>query len=1414
VSSANAQDPPVFDPNQTVQDGDVVDYFAYGFPGSTLIMEIYDAHDNWLVSHTMDEQTETSYTFNTLTYHKFTFQKTWDVGGKYVIKIKEQTNPGACESYGDNVNVSVEGQQLWFKADAGVSLSGTNVTLWTDQSGKGITAAPVASNNQPVLQGNALNYNPILSFDGSDDFMNLSNLDGLGYGKSKRTTFVVAKDDGTSTGNWRFAFSYGTPSEFQAWCVGRNLPSGKGIVLGSWQHDIIEDNWDSNNHILTGDFDGSQMELYKNGNSIGTLSTNVNTTKLKGTIGRQINDSEYWSGSIAEIIHYTGQLSDDKRSELETYLAIKYGVVLNHNYTKGSIELYSVVSHSNDVFGIGRDSEFNLDQKISSSQNSDATESSNIVISTSNDLTSSNQTGRTSLTNGQYLIIGHDNLTTTAWQSDESYQRVERLWKVQNTNDVGEIYFQINLKDYPTATNGGYLLAVDDDQDLSNGTSQEIALTKNGDLYSTSVDFVDGVSYFTIIEHVGPTADAGVAVSIGACATSTTTLTGSGTGKTVTYSWLPVEGLSDASIASPVANPNTTTTYTLTVEDVYGYTASDQVTVTVDAAPTADAGIDETIGLCGTANLNGSGTGNTLTYSWSPNTNLSDASIPNPDANPNTTTTYTLTVTDKYNCNASDEVTITVSPALTISLAETNPILCNGDNADVTITAGGGDGTYTYSQDGSTYGASNVFSLAVGTHTLYVKDGNNCVTNSDITIIEPSALTVTADITNVDCDGDNTGIVDLTVSGGELGALSFDGTDEGIHLASSMNNLDGFTVEGWVKFNSSNSYSSNGYSLFGQNNLVEFSINSSGFYAWVNSNAGQFSFQHPFDNPTLNNDQWHHIALTGSKSELVLYINGTEVKSHGLSLSASDDFRSGLPVDTPSVGTGVANGGTDKPFDGEISSVRFWTVARTFEEISSGMSERMTGMETGLFAAYRLDEGTGTSISGVGSNASDVTINSALSWQTNEPIYIYEWTKQEDASFTASTQDLIDVSEGNYDVTIRTPNGCSISASYKVDTDDDREDPSASNPNPINVKCIGEIPTPDITVVTDAVDNCTSTPSIAWVSDSNNGGDGTTASPYVVTRTYSVTDDASNSINVVQTITVVDNIPPSASNPTEVDVQCINNIPATDISVVTDAADNCTTTPTVAWVSDTNNGGDGTTASPYVVSRTYSVTDDAGNSINVVQTITVVDNTPPSASNPAAVNIQCIEDIPTSDISVVTDAVDNCTTTPTIAWASDSNNGGLGTTASPYVLNRTYSVTDDAGNRTDVVQIITVIDDEAPSLANLTSLSITVCPDDGTEGDSPQTAKVYDLSLNEAMYSDNCTSKEDIEIQYQIVHVTGGNVNLVNYGTDTDGDPSGYAFPEGVSEVSFKVIDEAGNERSGEFTVTVSHKPNPSNINF
>eukprot|EP01029_Cantina_marsupialis_P005840 TRINITY_DN1632_c0_g5_i1.p3 TRINITY_DN1632_c0_g5~~TRINITY_DN1632_c0_g5_i1.p3 ORF type:complete len:819 (+),score=138.72 TRINITY_DN1632_c0_g5_i1:3540-5996(+) len=181
----------------------------------------------------------------------------------------------------------------------------------------------------------------------------------------------------------------------------------------------------------------------------------------------------------------------------------------------------------------------------------------------------------------------------------------------------------------------------------------------------------------------------------------------------------------------------TTVTYTAT-DGTNPTTSSFDVIVTDDQAPViSGCPTNITVGACSN------------TVNWTAPTATDNCSVTltsthnSGDVFNVGTTTVVYTATDASGNKANCSFDVIVSPVLTIALAETTPVACYGETAEITITAGGGDGAYTYSKDGTNYQSGNTFNLPAGTHTLYVKDGNSCVVQDDITITQPTELTVT-----------------------------------------------------------------------------------------------------------------------------------------------------------------------------------------------------------------------------------------------------------------------------------------------------------------------------------------------------------------------------------------------------------------------------------------------------------------------------------------------------------------------------------------------------------------------------------------------------------------------------------------------------------------------------------------------
>lgn len=132
--------------------------------------------------------------------------------------------------------------------------------------------------------------------------------------------------------------------------------------------------------------------------------------------------------------------------------------------------------------------------------------------------------------------------------------------------------------------------------------------------------------------------------------------------------------------------------------------------------------------------------------------------------------THTLWVKDLGGCTVPVSVTIT-EPAVALSLtaSATKMVTCFGyNNGEITATAVGGWGTYSYSVDGINWQSSNVLTgLTAGTYTVYVKDLQNCIVAAPVTvtITQPGMLTGVISGDNTVCYGVSS-TVTVTITGG------------------------------------------------------------------------------------------------------------------------------------------------------------------------------------------------------------------------------------------------------------------------------------------------------------------------------------------------------------------------------------------------------------------------------------------------------------------------------------------------------------------------------------------------------------------------------------------------------------------------------------------------------------------------
>ncbi|MUV04486.1 T9SS type B sorting domain-containing protein, partial [Flavobacterium rakeshii] len=226
------------------------------------------------------------------------------------------------------------------------------------------------------------------------------------------------------------------------------------------------------------------------------------------------------------------------------------------------------------------------------------------------------------------------------------------------------------------------------------------------------------------------------------------------------------------------------------------------------------------------------------------------------------------------------------------------------------------------------------------------------------------------------------------------------------------------------------------------------------------------------------------------------------------------------------------------------------------------------------------------------------------------------------------------------------------------------------------------------------------------------------------TNTWTATDGCGNvSAIFTQVITIEDTIAPVfvGNLPQDMAVSC-DDVPEPETIT---ASDNCN--PDAVTISFEEIRTDTECDTDYVLSRIWTVTDCAGNSIDYTQIITVMDTTPPTGIAPADItDLENISDIPAPDPGAVTDVADNCSEFVDIT-IDDTDNGDTGCVGAPYIVTRTYTLSDCAGNTTTLVQTITVLQDdssirratgtacnEETALVNLFDFTPQDIPQDGT----------------------------------------------------------------------------------------------------
>lgn len=244
-----------------------------------------------------------------------------------------------------------------------------------------------------------------------------------------------------------------------------------------------------------------------------------------------------------------------------------------------------------------------------------------------------------------------------------------------------------------------------------------------------------------------------------------------------------------------VATPAVAGTYTVTVTDNAGCTATGTTAVQVKALPAIAAVANGPLCTGATVQLSSTpsgGSGAGYTFQWT-GPNSYSASVEDPAGFAATLAasgTYTVTVTDNAGCTGAHSVAVSVTGQPSITAAVVGPT-CTGGSLTLVSTPAGGSGIYTaFAWTGPNAFSANVedptsfpaIAAAAGAYTVTVTDQANCSATASATITVFPAPGLSATGNTPVCEGVNL-TLGSTPSGGSGVYSSFNWTGPDNYVA-------------------------------------------------------------------------------------------------------------------------------------------------------------------------------------------------------------------------------------------------------------------------------------------------------------------------------------------------------------------------------------------------------------------------------------------------------------------------------------------------------------------------------------------------------------------------------------------------------------------------------------------------------
>jgi len=234
----------------------------------------------------------------------------------------------------------------------------------------------------------------------------------------------------------------------------------------------------------------------------------------------------------------------------------------------------------------------------------------------------------------------------------------------------------------------------------------------------------------------------------------------------LTYLWSDAALLDDATLAQPSFTApavDAQTTYTFELEvSAAGCSSTDEVVVTVQPLPIADAGLPGSICLGDSYPLQASGG---VSYVWTDNGTflLGGLNTANPTVEPTSDTEYEVTVTDANNCVATANVDVLVADPIDVVVVASVVLCFEICDGVIDLALSGGYGGYQVSWAEVPETTASISDLCSGDYTYTITDSEGCTATDVVTLIENAAYFI-ADVEVIPgaCFGENSGTINVS----------------------------------------------------------------------------------------------------------------------------------------------------------------------------------------------------------------------------------------------------------------------------------------------------------------------------------------------------------------------------------------------------------------------------------------------------------------------------------------------------------------------------------------------------------------------------------------------------------------------------------------------------------------------------